>query len=67
MDEVLDAFDADARRLISAILVEDLARTGIIHIGRAEADDRLFSRVLHLIRDPALRRLAQAPQPALSA
>ena len=56
IDEVLDSLDADARQGILDIFAKDLPHTGVIHIGRA-ADDRLFSRVLHLVKDPTLRRL----------
>jgi ABC-type uncharacterized transport system fused permease/ATPase subunit len=56
IDEVLDSLDADARQGILDIFAKDLQHTGVIHIGRA-ADDRLFSRVLHLVKDPTLRRL----------
>ena len=65
IDEVLDSFDADARQGILEIFTQDLQHTGVIHIGRAVAADQVFSRVLHLIKDPALRRLGEAaPQPA---
>ena len=58
IDEVLDSLDADARQGILEIFTKDLQHTGIIHIGRAVAADQVFSRVLHLIKDPALRRLS---------
>jgi putative ATP-binding cassette transporter len=67
IDEVLDSLDDEARQRVIDIFVKDLERTGVIHIGRADAHDHLFSRVLHLIKDPARRTLkAAAPQPALS-
>jgi putative ATP-binding cassette transporter len=59
IDEVLDSLDEDARRCILDLFAKDLQHTGVIHIGRAEAHDHLFSRVLHLVKDPTLRRLAQ--------
>jgi vitamin B12/bleomycin/antimicrobial peptide transport system ATP-binding/permease protein len=59
IDEVLDSLDEDARRCILDLFVKDLPHTGVIHIGRADAHDHLFSRVLHLVKDPTLRRLAQ--------
>jgi putative ATP-binding cassette transporter len=58
IDEVLDALEDDARERIADIFVKDLPRTGVIHIGRAEEHGHLFSRVLHLVKDPGLRRLA---------
>ena len=65
IDEVLDSLDEDARHGGLDIFAKDLERTGIIHIGRAEAHDHLFTRVLHLVKDPMLRRLQRAaPQTA---
>jgi putative ATP-binding cassette transporter len=65
IDEVLDSLEEDVRRCILDIFVKDLQHTGVIHIGRAEAHDHLFSRVLHLVKDPTLRRLqTAAPQVA---
>jgi ABC-type uncharacterized transport system fused permease/ATPase subunit len=59
IDEVLDSLDDEARKGILELFTEDLARTGVIHIGRAE-HDQVFSRVLHLVKDPTLRRLGMA-------
>jgi putative ATP-binding cassette transporter len=65
IDEVLDSLDEETRQCVLGVFAEDLQRTGIIHIGRADARDHLFSRVLHLVKDPTLRRLqTDAPQPA---
>ena len=58
IDEVLDSLDEDARRCILDLFTQDLQHTGVIHIGRADAHDHLFSRVLHLVKDPTLRRLS---------
>ncbi len=66
IDEVLDGLDEDARQAILDIFAEDLQHTGVIHIGRADAHDHLFSRVLHLVKDPALRRL-RTPAPPVTA
>jgi vitamin B12/bleomycin/antimicrobial peptide transport system ATP-binding/permease protein len=57
VDEVLDSLDADARQYVLDIIAEDLQHTGIIHIGRPDAHDHLFSRILHLVKDPTLRKL----------
>jgi putative ATP-binding cassette transporter len=57
IDEVLDSLDENARRCVLDLFVKDLPHTGVIHIGRADAHD-LFSRVLHLVKDPTLRRLS---------
>jgi putative ATP-binding cassette transporter len=57
IDEVLDSLDENARRCVLDLFVKDLPHTGVIHIGRADAHDHLFSRVLHLVKDPTLRIL----------
>ena len=67
IDEVLDSLDQDARQDILDIFVSDLPQIGVIHIGRADGRDHLFSRVLHLVKDPTLRRLAAPAPQALSA
>jgi len=67
IDEVLDSLDDDARQTVLDLFGKDLERTGVIHIGRADAHDHVFSRVLHLVKDPDLRRLQPAAsQPATS-
>jgi putative ATP-binding cassette transporter len=67
IDEVLDSLDEDARQTILDLFGKDLEHTAVIHIGRADAHDRVFSRVLHLVKDPDLHRLeTPAPQPALN-
>jgi vitamin B12/bleomycin/antimicrobial peptide transport system ATP-binding/permease protein len=63
IDEVLDSLDADVRQCILDILAKDLTHTGVIHIGRADADAQHFARVLHLVKDPNLRRLAAKAAP----
>ena len=68
VDEVLDSLDADARQYVLDIIAEDLRQTGVIHIGRPDAHDHLFSRILHLVKDPTLRKLRTgAAQLAVSA
>ena len=59
IDEVLDSLDDDARESVLDLFGKDLEHTGVIHIGRADAHDHVFSRVLHLVKDPDLRRLEQ--------
>ena len=61
IDEVLDSLDEEVRAGIFDIFAADLEHTGVIHIGRANAQDHIFSRVLHLVKDPTLRRLPAAP------
>jgi putative ATP-binding cassette transporter len=59
IDEVLDALDEHARERVIDVFTQDLPHTGIIHIGRAAEQDRLFERTLHLVKDPEARRLAR--------
>jgi vitamin B12/bleomycin/antimicrobial peptide transport system ATP-binding/permease protein len=65
IDEVLDTLDEDTLQRISEIFGKELAHTGVIYIGRAGANDRLFGRVLHLVKDHEARPLA--PRRALAA
>jgi putative ATP-binding cassette transporter len=64
IDEVLDSLDDDVHQRVIDLLTKELPRTGIIHIGRADARDHLFSRVLHLVKDPTLRRLERGAAPS---
>jgi putative ATP-binding cassette transporter len=67
IDEVLDSLDGEELRGIEDMFDKDLPQTGVIHIGRRDARNHFFTRVLHLVLDPAGRRLAAAaPQPAAS-
>lgn len=61
MDEAFGAFDDDTLELIIDVLTAKLAHTGIVHIGSAgEAHDRLFTRVVRLVKvpDPVPEELA---------
>ena len=54
MDEAFGAFDDDTLELIIDVLNSKLAHTGIVHIGSAaEAHDRLFTQVVHLVKAPS--------------
>jgi len=57
IDEVLDGLDEESLQRVKDVLTTDLRSTGVVYIGREETRDHLFSRVLHLVKDPALRRL----------
>jgi putative ATP-binding cassette transporter len=63
IDEVFDSLDEDMRMRVVDIFAKDLKDTAVIHIGRGEAGDSIFVRVLHLIKDPTIRRLVR-PQAA---
>lgn len=57
IDEVLDGLDEESLERVKDVLATDLRSTGVVYIGREETLDHLFSRVVHLVKDPALRRL----------
>jgi putative ATP-binding cassette transporter len=53
IDDTIGSLDDEARTRIVDVFHHELARTSVIHIGRAaEAHDPLFSRVLHLVKTP---------------
>lgn len=57
IDEVLDSVDDETHERIVTMLGRDLKDTGVIHVGKAEAHDHIFKRVLHLVKDPETRCL----------
>jgi putative ATP-binding cassette transporter len=57
IDEVLDSLDEDTLQRVKEVLTQDLERTGIVYIGRDEARNGMFSRVVHLVKDSGIRRL----------
>lgn len=63
IDEVLDSLDETTRRRIVGILAQDLPHAGVIHIGRAEASEAFFPRILHLVKDTAGRGLPGGSRP----
>jgi putative ATP-binding cassette transporter len=57
MDDAFGAFEDDTLARLIEVLKRDLADTGIVHIGSAgEAHDRLFTRVVRLVKAPERRR-----------
>ncbi len=64
IDEVLDSIEDTTHERVVDMLAKDLKQTGVIHIGRREAHDHVFNRVLHLVKDPGIRNLApRKPMP----
>jgi vitamin B12/bleomycin/antimicrobial peptide transport system ATP-binding/permease protein len=51
IDEALEALEDEQRPKVIELLAKDLADTGILYIGRAVAQDTLFTRVIHLVAD----------------
>ncbi|HEX4025177.1 MAG TPA: ABC transporter ATP-binding protein/permease [Steroidobacteraceae bacterium] len=69
VDDVFDALNEDTLARVVELLGKELAHTAIIHVGRSRsrACEALFPRVLHLVKDPASRRLTRAHPPQGSA
>lgn len=59
IDGVLDQLDEETLVRVIEVFSKDLPQTGVIHIGRAEHRREMYTRVLHLINDPTIRRLAR--------
>jgi len=59
IDDMLGSLDDEALDRIIDIFSNELARTSVIHIGRAaQARDPLFHRVLHLVKSPVVSTVA---------
>jgi putative ATP-binding cassette transporter len=59
IDDILGSLDDEALERVIDIFSNELARTSVIHIGRAaQARDPLFHRVLHLVKSPVTGTLA---------
>jgi putative ATP-binding cassette transporter len=59
IDEVLDTVDQDTRARALDVFANELKRSTVIHIGRRDGSDPVFTRVLHLIKDPGARRMVR--------
>src|SRR6185437_10047821 len=59
VDEALDSIDIDTRERIRGMFSRELAHSSVVYIGRADPKGDFFSRVLHLVNDPASRRLVR--------
>ncbi|HWF98745.1 MAG TPA: ABC transporter ATP-binding protein/permease [Steroidobacteraceae bacterium] len=68
VDEALDSIDLQTRERIVDLFSRELAESALIYIGRADPKGGFFSRVLHLVNDPAARRLPRhrAEQPRVA-
>ena len=64
IDEALEALEDEQRPKVIELLEKDLAETGILYIGRAVAQDTLFTRVLHLEDDAEGLKLGAKKPPA---
>ena len=64
IDEALEALEDDQRPKVMELLAKDLAETAILYIGRAVAQDSLFTRVVHLESDGEGLKLGVKKPPA---
>jgi len=55
IDDVFGSLDGDTLERVIDVFGHELARTGVIHIGGAQARDPLFARVVHLVKSHAER------------
>ena len=53
IDDVFGSLDGDTLERVIDVFGHELARTGVIHIGGAQARDPLFARLVHLVKCPA--------------
>jgi putative ATP-binding cassette transporter len=60
IDEVLDSLAPDILARVREVLTEDLGKSGVLYIGRAETHPRLFARALHLVKDQSGRKLTRS-------
>ncbi|HKE38775.1 MAG TPA: ABC transporter ATP-binding protein/permease [Casimicrobiaceae bacterium] len=75
IDEVLESLEEETRRRALEIIFKELKEAAVIYIGRTKkTSDPVFARVLHLVKDPTMRRLVRqkaadvhAPAPAIQA
>jgi putative ATP-binding cassette transporter len=59
IDELIDAVDEGTRARVIDVLSKEMKATTVIHISRKGATDPIFTRILHLIKDPGTRRLVR--------
>jgi putative ATP-binding cassette transporter len=55
IDGVFGSLDGETLERVIEVFAHELARTGVIHIGGAQARDPLFARVVHLVKNPVDR------------
>jgi vitamin B12/bleomycin/antimicrobial peptide transport system ATP-binding/permease protein len=59
IDELIDAVDEGTRARVIDVLCKEMKASTVIHISRMGATDPMFTRILHLIKDPETRRLVR--------
>jgi putative ATP-binding cassette transporter len=54
IDQALDSLDEEARERVLAVFKNTLTDTAVVDIGQRKARDHLFTRVVHLVKDPKI-------------
>ena len=57
VDDIFGALEEKTLQRILDVFGRNLERATLVHIGRSPVQKPFFSRVLHLMQDPAVRRL----------
>ena len=65
LDDLLDALDDATRARTFDIFARELEGSAVIYIGRSDAADASFTRVLHIGRDPGDRRMVRQKSAAV--
>ena len=65
LDDLLDALDDATRARTFDIFASELEGSAVIYIGRSDAADASFTRVLHIGRDPGDRRMVRQKSAAV--
>jgi putative ATP-binding cassette transporter len=63
IDGTFGSLDDDVLELVTGVFSNELARTGVIHIGGPAQAHPLFTRVLHLVKNPSPRDIAASRAP----
>jgi putative ATP-binding cassette transporter len=64
IDDTFGSLDGDTLERVIDVFANELEHTSVIHIGGAQARDPLFSRVVHLVKAPAVHSDAADPHTA---
>jgi len=62
IDGTFGALEDDVLELVIDVFTNELARTGVIHIGGPGEAHPLFTSVLHLVKAPRMQKSATAPR-----
>jgi vitamin B12/bleomycin/antimicrobial peptide transport system ATP-binding/permease protein len=67
IDEALEAVEDDTSPRVREMLTQDLGHTAVLYMGRSNAQDVLFGRVIHLVNAPDRGRLSPQSPPQMVA